>query len=183
MDFTYSIKKRNRYPWVFLFLTVGVGIPLFAWNPVNIKAELIFTIFGSVAAFFHFLYVQHNSDTQRFIELFRNFNERYAKLNDELNRIYEKPDNEVLTAIDKKVLYAYFNLCAEEFLFYQGSYIDKNVWASWQEGMKHFAGNKAILRLWEDEIKQGSYYEFDIAPLKNNSKKIRTPVLGETESS
>ncbi len=46
---------------------------------------------------------------------------------------------------DEKILYDYFNLCAEEFLFQEADYIDEKVWQSWLRGMAHFAEDPASL--------------------------------------
>lgn len=165
MQTAHSLKRRDWFPWAFLGMSATATFLLFVWKKDLLAAELLLSVLGSIAAFFHFLYSQHNSNTDRFIGLFRSFNERYDRLNDDLNRIHARPTTEVLSLAERQTLYDYFNLCAEEYLFFIGGYIDKDVWNSWVCGMKFFAGNAEIRRLWESELAQGSYYGFPLALL------------------
>jgi len=115
---------------------------------------------GALAAFVYFLYQQHLGETKLFKELFVEFNDRYNKLNDDLNRIRAAPESEELEAGDKKILLDYFNLCAEEFLFHEADFIDEKVWQSWLRGMAYYARHSRILALWREEVTQESYYGF-----------------------
>lgn len=92
---------------------------------------------------------------------FEKFNARYNELNDQLN-IIASGTAKILTPEQTKVLFDYFNLCAEEFLFHRSGYIDHDVWHSWIAGVKYFARNSAIRSLWESELKSGSYYGFTL---------------------
>jgi len=65
-------------------------------------------------------------------------------------------------------LYNYYNLCAEEHLFYETGYVDETVWCAWLRGMKYFAGDAAVSKLWEKEIKSGSYYHFKLSLFENS---------------
>ena len=120
---------------------------------------------GSIAAFFHFLYAQHKSNTDRFVALFKKFNSRFDTLNDDLNRIRELSPNTLLEPKDKQRLYDYFNLCAEEYLYFKSGYVDAEVWSSWLRGMAHFASSDAIRQIWDKELQQGSYYGFKLSLL------------------
>jgi len=71
-------------------------------------------------------------------------------------------DGNTLRPEDVNVLYDYFNLCAEEYLYYKSGYIDSNVWESWTQGMKIFTNDDEIKRLWVHEIQSGSYYGFSL---------------------
>jgi hypothetical protein len=160
-----SLGRRASYPWAFLVVVILAGALLYAWKRDGLGADLILSTLGGIAAFFHFLYSQHNVNTDRFISLFKEFNSRFDKLNDDLNRIGERSSGEVLSASDRQNLYDYFNLCAEEYLFYQAGYIDKDVWHSWLEGMAFFARVPEIRRVWEQELRHGSYYGFNLGLL------------------
>jgi hypothetical protein len=109
------------------------------------------------------LYSQHNQNTERFIDLFRDFNAQYDGLNNRLNALLLRDGNLVLTAEDEQLLYDYYNLCAEEFLYFKSGYIDTEVWQSWLRGMKYFASNAQVRRLWRKELESGSYYGFPMA--------------------
>ena len=95
-------------------------------------------------------------------ELVTEFNNRYDKLNEQLNDIRtrrEKTPSLHLSSIDRAVLNDYFNLCAEEHLFNDLGYIDPKVWESWYNGMKIFAQDQCIQEAWKQEEKD-SYYGF-----------------------
>lgn len=108
------------------------------------------------------------SHDQMLKELFKEFNERYAVLNNTLYSIEAKystleklnaaPDSFAL----KQAVQDYFNLCAEEFFwYYHKKRIDKKIWDSWQSGMLYWYGIPAIRDMWEAEVKESgkaSYY-------------------------
>jgi hypothetical protein len=104
---------------------------------------------------------KHRLDEDRlFRELFAEFNKRYDALGLELNRI-RAGDNEIALRLEEiGTLFQYFNLCAEEFLYYRKGYIDPGVWQAWQNGMKIFAENPRIRELWVRELATDSYYGF-----------------------
>ena len=69
------------------------------------------------------------------------------------------------TAID------YFNLCAEEYLFYRGDYILPDVWTSWCRGMWQYVGKDGPLRrLWLEEVTSGSYYGLTLNEIERGAK-------------
>ena len=100
-----------------------------------------------------------------FVALFEKFNKRYNDLNEKLNAIISRPTDSPLAPEHRDTLYDYFNLCAEEHLFYEAGYIDERVWQAWLLGMKYFAKDAAVRRLWEEEIGAGSYYHFQMSLL------------------
>jgi len=112
--------------------------------------------------FVAFLYTQHLQQSRLFKELFTEFNQRYNELNEGLNDIRGRPEGAPLKPEDTKTLFDYFNLCGEEFLFFRAGYIDLDVWRSWCHGMQEFMNDPEIRRLWEDELKSGSYYGFTL---------------------
>lgn len=159
----FNLRQRTYYPWLFLALVVAANALAFALLPAKVSPELLLSITGAVAALVHFLYSQHNNNTERFIGLFRDFNARYDRLNNRLNALLLKDGALLLTAEDKQLLYDYFNLCAEEYLYFKSGYIDTEVWQSWLKGMKPFVSNTEVCRLWEEELDSGSYYGFTLA--------------------
>lgn len=159
----FNLRQRNYYPWLFLGLVVAANALAFVLLPAKLSPELLLSITGAVAALVHFLYSQHNNNTERFIGLFRDFNARYDRLNNRLNALLLKDGALLLTAEDKQLLYDYFNLCAEEYMYLKSGYIDTEVWQSWLRGMQLFASNAEIRRLWKEELDSGSYYGFTLA--------------------
>lgn len=160
----FRLGKRNRYPWVFIALASLTITGIHSFFPEAKALELYLPATGGIAGFVYFLYSQHNQDTQLFITLFKDFNARYDNMNEKLNAIVDRESSE-LSRDDEKVLFDYFNLCAEEYLFYKTGYIDRDVWCSWLVGMKYFVRNANIRSLWESELKTGSYYGFVIGLL------------------
>jgi hypothetical protein len=165
MDRVHSalqLRVRRWYPWAF----VGVAGTLFAAALLLTPSTQWFvhalTALGVAGGFVGFLYASHRENTRLFIELFRSFNERYDRLNEALNRIAVDNLAVELSADDTNSLFDYFNLCAEEYLFYKAGYIDEQVWQSWTRGMAHFAKVGRIRHLWEEELRQGSYYGFTL---------------------
>jgi len=155
----FRLGKRNRYPWVFLVLAALANAGIYCFAPEPKALELYLAVTGGIGGFVHFLYSQHNQDTQLFVTLFKDFNARYDLLNDKLNDMIDRNVSE-LSSEDKKVLFDYFNLCAEEYLFYKTGYIDQDVWRSWLAGMNYFARNASIRSFWKSDLKAGSYYGF-----------------------
>jgi hypothetical protein len=172
----FHLGRRANFPAIFLVaVTLMYGIGYALWGDAKGASifqpksafELFVAVIGISAAFTHFLYKQHHQDTEIFVNLFEKFNLRYDDLNEMLNAIVTRPVGSPLSTQQIDTLYDYFNLCAEEYLFYEAGYIDEKVWQAWVCGMKYFAKDTAILRLWEKEIAAGSYYKFELSLLKN----------------
>lgn len=160
----FRLRQRNNYPWIFGTFVIVAGLILI-FQPTILSPEFALSITAAVAAFVHFLYSQHNHNTEQFISLFREFNARYDRLNDRLNALALKEGSLLLEAEDKQLLYDYFNLCAEEYLYFKSGYIDAQVWRSWLNGMKYFAANPEVRRLWQEELESGSYYGFSLSEI------------------
>jgi hypothetical protein len=157
---TFKLQRRDSYPYIFI---ISAGISVLAYyyfDPGFSKPELLFSLLGSISAFVYFLYAQHNSNTERFIVLFKDFNARYDLLNAHLNHIIKQPELDPLSEQDLNHLYDYFNLCAEEYMFYRAGYIEERVWSAWEKGMHFFLCNAKIAVVWEQELQQESYYGF-----------------------
>jgi hypothetical protein len=167
----YKLGKRRSYPWVFAALSIA-AFSLFLLAPDNLQnSQVLFSVLGTLAAFVHFLYSQHNVDTERFIRLFNEFNLRYDKLNAQMNRIFQLPSPVVFTQGDRSVLFDYFNLCSEEYLYYKSGFLDQDVWEAWVRGMQYFAGKTEIGELWLVELNQDSYYGFPTTILTSSTSK------------
>ena len=123
---------------------------------------LILTILGGVLSSIYFVQKQKLEETRLFKELFTEFNKRYDKMNDNLNRICQSNPEDELTSREINDLYDYFNLCGEEYLFYKQGYILSEVWEPWLNGMRIFYQDKRIRELWEEELKTNSYYGFKL---------------------
>jgi hypothetical protein len=138
-----ALHNRKRYPLVLLF---GFAVVVVIWWRFEdrLRPELLLTAIGGVAGLTYFLYRQHIDETKLFKELFTKFNRRYDALNDHLNAIISEQTARSLSTDEKEHLFTYFNLCAEEYFFYESGYIDRRVWESWSRGMKFFSGIRAF---------------------------------------
>jgi hypothetical protein len=153
-----TLHNRRWYPYLFL-AGILVAIAWFHFAPGH-RPELLTSAVGGIAAFAYFLYRQHLDETKLFKELFTDFNTRYDDLNDERNAILFGPSEGSLSPSEREHLFKYFNLCAEEYFFYEVGYIDSHVWESWYRGMGVFFKHPRIQALWEQDCKADSYYRF-----------------------
>jgi len=134
---------------------------IFAFVPTifpTLSVQHLIALATAIIALIHFLYKQHIEETRLFHELFVDFNRRYEHLNDRLNEMLDVAEERLLSSDEKQTLYDYFNLCAEEYLFYNAGYIDQKVWEAWRNGMKTFLRVEKIRSLLREELRSNSYY-------------------------
>jgi len=124
--------------------------------------SLFVTVAGGLIGFFYFIQKQQLEELQLFKELFTDFNARYDRLNESLNRITLVDQQKALTQNEESTLNDYFNLCAEEFLFFKKGYIYEEVWRAWHNGMSYYVAHKRIGDKWKKEEKTESYYGLKI---------------------
>lgn len=103
-----------------------------------------------------------------FKELFTEFNEKYARQNDDILDI--KSNKKIGLDKRNKILDDYFNLCAEEYLFYKEGRIHNEVWGYWCRGMKEHLSNDIIKAYWDDAQKENSYYGLTTAVIDKGAK-------------
>jgi len=139
-----------------VLLLATVILAVLACDSVDWK--LIVTIIGAILSFVYFAQKQNLEELRLFKELFAEFNQRYDRLNESLNRILLRDPEDELTAGELDVLNDYFNLCGEEYLFFRKGYIYPEVWKAWLNGMKIFYHDERIRELWLEELETDSYY-------------------------
>lgn len=162
---TLKLKRKTRYPWLFV-AACGILLPLVFLLAPDKRFEAVVAVVGAVGGFTHFLYSQHHQDVELFHELFGEFTKRYDALNNDLNAIRMRARGTPLQPEDKRKLYDYFNLCAEEHLFHDAGYIDHRVWHAWCRGMILFDDVPEIHALWEEELRTDSYYGFSLDKIR-----------------
>jgi len=127
-----------------------------------INANLFLGFIGSIATlYFGALKLKIENDTF-FKALFISFNDRYGKdLNDLLNVLRSEPEK-VLDISEINKITDYFNLCAEEFLWYKKGRIPQDVWNAWKAGIVDNLAITSVRNLWlletSTENKRASYY-------------------------
>jgi len=124
---------------------------------------------GVLAAAFglaHLIQQQKLAETQLFKALFTEFNQRYNELNERLDAV---SIDDPMSDADRSVVVDYFNLCAEEYLFYSEGYIHQAVWRSWCRGMLQYLDRQPYHDLWLTESKTGSYYGLSLAEIREGA--------------
>ena len=155
----FNLRRKNHYPYIFGGLAVAVWI---LWRYSDDRdPKLLITILTTVGAFVYFLYQRHEKETELFRALFKEFNDRYDKMNNGLREINERAEKDDLTAEQLGKLDDYFNLCAEEFLYFEAGFIDPKVWKAWHNGMRVYLKNNRIREHWRKEFGTDSYYGFN----------------------
>jgi hypothetical protein len=71
----------------------------------------------------------------------------------------------------KKALMDYFNLCAEEYLFFKEGYIHPQVWQSWCRGMLYYLRNSRIRQVWNEEMISDSYYGLTLLVIEQGAAR------------
>lgn len=148
-------KLFRNYWW--LGPTAGVLVIGALWPVTTDRGPLVLSVLAALMSVAFFVQQQKLAELQLFKQLFVEFNQRYDKLNEPLQRILVsglKSDQDRMAALD------YFNLCAEEYLFFVEGYIDDRVWRAWSNGMRTYFECPAIGDLWRNEQKSNSYYGF-----------------------
>ncbi|MFN9133125.1 MAG: hypothetical protein ACK5XO_10655, partial [Phycisphaerales bacterium] len=128
--------------------------------PTVVTTEVALAVLGLVGGLGYFVYQQHLSQTELFAHLFEKFNTRYDAMNERLAELRaSRKSLEEWAESGRQGVIDYFNLCAEEWLFFQAGYIDQRVWDAWYNGMKHYARDERFAAIWNKEPKD-SYYGF-----------------------
>lgn len=112
--------------------------------------------------FIGYLNYQHNQD-RLFKDLFKEFNERYDRLNDSFEELTAYQEDVSVLVINKKhlrVVVDYLNLCAEEYFWFEKGRIDPQAWESWKAGMKTWADLPVVQIVFTSEMANwtSSYY-------------------------
>ncbi len=97
-----------------------------------------------------------------FKQLFDSFNERYSKeFNDLIKKARDVNEYELILD-DKNIIIDYFNLCAEEYLWYERGRIPYKVWISWRSGILENLKVKQVRKVYDMEMRteegSKSYY-------------------------
>lgn len=111
---------------------------------------------------------QKLEEIRLFSELFTEFTKRYDNLNGRIATIKSQkpPDQDKI----EQILDDYFNLCAEEYLFYKEGRILDSVWGNWCRGMEEHLKSDIIRNYWEKEQKENSYYGLSTVVIENGAK-------------
>jgi hypothetical protein len=128
------------------------------------KATVFAGVVAAVLSVSFFVQQQRLAEMNLFWELITAFNGRYDKLNERLMRIRCEDDS-----TDYQVVWDYFNLCAEEFLFFSEGYIDERVWRAWCIGMLDYFEVEPFLTMWRDVGARDSYYGLTLEEIRKGA--------------
>jgi hypothetical protein len=150
-----------RHYW---WIAIGLAATITWLIVVKVQSNRETLVSGTVAGalgFCYFVQKQRLDELRLFKELFTEFNGRYDRMNEKLADIYTH--NSGNNPESRNVLVDYFNLCAEEYLFYQQGYIHPAAWRSWCRGMLYYLKRDSIRRVWDEEVNTDSYYGLSTA--------------------
>ena len=117
--------------------------------------------------FYYFVQQQKLSETELFHHLFTAFNARYDKLNGPLAEIAERAHAQ--STVERNIVVDYFNLCAEEYLFFKEGYIHRDAWRSWCRGMLWYLRRHPFRDIWHEEVKGESFYGLSLAVIEQGA--------------
>lgn len=138
---------------------------------------------GTVAiaiGFCYFVQQQKLAETTLFKQLFTEFNERYDRMNGPLAEVEKL--QAPLTTEDRQVVVDYFNLCAEEYLFYREGYIHDEVWRAWCRGMLHYIEREPFATILAEEYVNECYYGLTTSKVYAGAEKPEPTRKGATAS-
>jgi len=160
--------KKRKFDWLLIITSVlFVIVLIFLFSLPGLRAQLIATL-AAIATFYISLNKHWLDSDAIFRSLFDSFNERFNKLNDDLNVIrdnyragplalYKLSNNRV----PNQVIQDYLNLCAEEYFWYEKGRIEKEIWDSWTEGIKYYLEVPMIYNYFKGQESQDkAYYGF-----------------------
>lgn len=156
----------RHYWWLAILIggtAVGFALNLGGANRMALAASAIVATLG----FCYFAQTQKLAETKLFKDLFTEFNRRYDRMN---GRLAEIPTELVSTTdAQRKLMVDYFNLCAEEYLFFRDGYIRSDVWRSWCRGMLSYLDKESFKAVWESEISTNSYYGLSLTDIRQGA--------------
>jgi hypothetical protein len=116
------------------------------------KVEIYVSVFAIITSLYFGLLKHQLSNDDMFLKIFSDFNARY---NDDFNDLLNEIRNEdrELQINEKKLVIDYFNLCAEEYLWYKRGRLPKNIWNAWKAGILENLKIKQVFEVYQDEMK------------------------------
>jgi hypothetical protein len=157
----------RHYWWIAVFgAALGMAAVL-RFATTSDRMPLIGSVIVASLGFCYFVQQQKLSETALFKDLFTEFNRRYDLLNDQLAEI--AGSGAQLKPSDRQAIVDYFNLCAEEYLFFTEGYIHRAAWRSWCAGMLWYFDREPFRAVWEEEREGSSYYGFTVEVIRRGA--------------
>ena len=134
----------------------------------GIAPNALITIVGSALTITFLVQKQRNEELQAFQQLFMKFNERYSDIHPAMQRVINASADSV-SVETFQTLESYFNLCAEEYLFFCEGKILPRVWRAWCTGMVEYLKHDRIRSYWERQQGINSHYGLTSAAITAGS--------------
>ncbi len=169
---------QDNHGSIFLFCLVFIVGLTIVFSLVGADWRISLGTIGALLSFVYFVQKQQLEEAKLIKELITEFNKRYDDLNQDLNcLIRADPGAESPESAQEDKLYDYFNLCAEEYLFYRRGYIYPEVWEAWACGMSIYLSDPRIREVWDCEAETGSYYGLDFDKIFSVLPKVENREL------
>ena len=154
-----------QYNLVIALLSVPIAVVLLIlivhFKRAVTEWPVALTLIVGLFTFAYTVQKQGLEESKLFRVLFGAFNHRYDEIDPQLNQIlWEDDQKKELSPEQKVTLNRYFNLCAEELLYFRKGYIDPRVWDAWIKGMTIYCQNERIREFWAAELQTDAYYGF-----------------------
>jgi hypothetical protein len=161
----------ENYYWMTTSALMMAILASIRWVDARDRYTLIATVTGAALGIFYFFQKQMLDESQLFEKLFTGFNERYGKIQSKLSHIHggHLEDSEEV----ETVLNEYFNLCAEEYLFYVEGRIHPRAWQAWCHGMLLQLKNPLIHEYWGKLVKSQSHYGITLEEIEAGTDPYR----------
>ncbi len=167
MDKQFRRVLFNHYWWFLPLTAIIAAYLIYHYAIPGRRFEYYCAALAAIAGVFYFVQKQKLDEFKLFSDLFKEFNKRYTDLSIELSRIVKVArESDAVAEEDKVLLCKYYDLCAEEYLFWMEDRIHKDVWKAWRDGIARYLAVGAIKRYFKSEIKDGSYYGLTLTALR-----------------
>jgi hypothetical protein len=166
-------KRLYRWQATWWWIIPALMATIAIWSVLALVArglppEVLMAGIALILGVAYFFQQQHLQQTRFFKELVTEFNGRYNAMNSDLLKTLQDEER-----FEEQKFVSYFNLCAEEWLFYKTGYIYDPVWQAWEKGMEQFGKNSRVADLWQQERQTGSYYGFEF-PVQGTAEPERS---------
>lgn len=152
-----------RHHWWLVIAGTAAGAVIIFKSSLPDKATAFAAVVAAGLSVVFFVQQQRLAEMNLFRELITAFNGRYDQLHARLMGVRENGIADYQAALD------YFNLCAEEFLFFSEGYINHKVWRSWCKGMLFYLEVEPFDMMWKDLGDRDSYYGLTIEEIRKGA--------------
>jgi hypothetical protein len=155
-----------QWYWALAPLVGLVAIVILFIAEVEKRWEISAAAAGIAAGLVYFVQKQKLEEIRLFHDLFAEFNERYRDLHEDLQRVSQRSPDSLREVDEGEILDQYFNLCAEEYLFYKQGRILRHVWQTWCRGILIYLRVGHIEDYWRAQESANFHYGFTVAEIE-----------------